>query len=86
MTKNTKNGLYYKDIIAEMKQTCANRGEEFQYDINQTRSRFKRCVRFCRKAALTTKMSSGIKRFQEEREFGPLFQKLYEVVYIMANC
>ena len=35
---------------------------------------------------MTIKTVSGIKQFQEEKEFGPWFQKLYQVVCTMDNC
>ena len=35
---------------------------------------------------MTIKTSSGIKKFQEEKEFGPWFEKLYEVVCTMTHC
>ena len=84
-TKNVKNGVYYDQVITELKKRFEERDEEFTYNVPQTGSKFKRCVRICRKAALTIKTASGIKRFQEEKEFGPWFQKLYEVVCTMDN-
>ena len=85
-TKNVKNGVYYDQVITELKKRFEERDEEFTYNVPQTESKFKRCVRICRKAALTIKTASGIKRFQEEKEFGPWFQKLYKVVCTMDNC
>ena len=85
-TKNVKNGIYYTEVIHELTERCKDRGEDFMYDVAQTRSKFKRCVSLCRNAALTIKTASGIKRFQEEKEFGPWFQKLYQVVCTMDNC
>ena len=35
---------------------------------------------------MTIKTASGIKKFQEEKEFGSWFQKLYELVCTMDNC
>ena len=85
-TKNVKNGVYYDQVITELKKRFEERDEEFTYNVPQTRSKFKRCVSICRKAALTIKTASGIKRFQEEKEFGPWFQKLCEAVCTMDNC
>ena len=85
-TKNAKNGVYYDQVITELKKRFEERDKEFTYNVPQTRSKFKRCVSICRKAALTIKTASGIKRFQEEKEFGPWFQKLYEVVCTMDSC
>ena len=85
-TKNVKNRLYYDQVITELKKRFEERDEEFTCNVPQTGSKFKRCVRICRKAALTIKTASGIKRFQEEKESGPWFQKLYEVVCTTDNC
>ena len=73
-------------VITELKKRFEDRDEEFTYNVPQTRSKFKRCVSICRKTVLTIKTLSGIKRFQEEKEFGLWFQKLYEVVCIIDNC
>ena len=40
----------------------------------------------CREAALKIKKSSGIKRFQEEKQFGSWFNKLFAVVKSMDSC
>ena len=61
-TKNTKNGIYYEQVITELRKKLEERGEEFNFDTQQTRSKFKRCVSLCKKAALTIKTASGIKR------------------------
>ena len=84
-TKNVKNRLYYDQVITELKKRFEERDEEFTYNVPQTRSKFKRCVSICRKAALTIKTASGIKRFQEEKEFGfKNFAKLF-VPWTIAN-
>ena len=84
-TKNVKNGVYYDQVITELKKRFEQRDEEFTYNAPQTRSKFKRCVSICRKAALTIKTASGIKRFQEEKEFGfKNFAKLF-VPWTIAN-
>ena len=84
-TKNVKNGVYYDQVITELKKRFEERDEEFTYNVPQTGSKFKRCVRICRKAALTIKTASGIKRFQEEKEFGfKNFAKLF-VPWTIAN-
>ena len=73
-------------MITELKKRFEERDEEFTYNVPQTGSKFKRWVGICRKAALTIKTASWIKRFQKEKEPGPWFQKLYEVVCTTDNC
>ena len=38
--------------VKEIQERCAERGEEFPYDVNQTRQKFCRCVQACHSAAL----------------------------------
>ena len=85
-TKNAKNGVHFDQVITEYKKRFEERDEEFTYNSPQTRTKFKRYVSICREAALAIKTASGIKRFQEEKEFGPWFQKLYKVACTMDNC
>ena len=84
-TKNTKNAICYEQVIAELKKRLEER-EVFNFNTKKTRSKLKRCVSLCRKADLTIKTSSGIKRFQEQKYFGSWFQKLFQVVCTMDNC
>ena len=84
--KNVKNSEYYKLVIEELKQRCEQRGTEFGYDVVQTRQKFKRCVTSSREAALKIKTASGIQRFQEDKEFGTWFNKLFAVVKSMDSC
>ena len=65
--KNVKNGQYYAEVRKEIETRCVNRGEGFKYNVNQCRSKFKRCQSLCRKALLFIKTKSGIKRFQDKR-------------------
>lgn len=84
--KNVKNSDYYKLVIEELKGRCELRGVEFPFDINQTRQKFKRCMTACREAALKIKTASGIQRFQEDKNFGTWFNKLFAVVKSMDSC
>ena len=49
------------------------------------RSKFKKWISECKRAALTLKTGTGIKRFQVKR-YGSWFQKLYEVVKTRDSC
>ena len=85
-TKNVKNSEYYNKAILEVKERCKERNVVFSYDLKQTRDKFKRCVSSCREAALKIKTASGITRFQEEKQYGSWFNKLFAVVKSMDNC
>ena len=54
----------------ELQERLASRGEHFSLSVSQIRNKFKKCVAECKKAALTIKTATGIKRFQEEKKFG----------------
>ena len=50
--KNVKNSEYYYLVILELQERCLERNYDFNYDVKQTRDKFKRCVSSCREAAL----------------------------------
>ena len=85
-TKNTKNGQYMDCVVKELKERCADQGEVFPFDTNQTRQEICRCVVACRAATLKIKTSSGIKRFQELNDYGECFSKLVQYVATMDSC
>ena len=58
----------------------------FEYDVKQTREKFKRCTGICKDAAMKIKTASGITRFQEDKEYGTWFNKLFNVMKSTANC
>lgn len=85
-TKNQRNGELYGEILKEVKARASARGENFNFSVNQLRSKFKKCVCVCKQAALTQKTATGIKRFQEDQGFGKWFTALFEVVKTRESC
>lgn len=85
-TKFQQNGEIYGKIREELKQRCVARDESFCFTVEQLRSKFKKCVSECKRAALTIKTGTGIKRFQEDKNFGAWFQKLYDIVKTRDSC
>ena len=85
-TKNQRNGSIYEAILKELKSRASGRGENLAFSINQVRTKFKKCISICKKAALTIKTSTGIKRFQEERELVKWFNQLLPVVRTRDSC
>ncbi len=69
-----------------MKDRCAEREEEINFTVGQLRSKFKKCVEECKKAALTIKTASGIKRFQDEKGYGGWFNQLFALVRTRDSC
>ena len=84
--KNSKNSAYYEKVIKKLKGRCQARDEVFEYDVKQTREKFKRCIGICKDAAMKIKTASGITRFQEDKEYGTWFNKLFNVMKSTANC
>eukprot|EP00112_Aurelia_sp_Birch-Aquarium-sp1_P000882 Seg10852.1 transcript_id=Seg10852.1/GoldUCD/mRNA.D3Y31 product="hypothetical protein" protein_id=Seg10852.1/GoldUCD/D3Y31 len=52
----------------------------------QLRNKFKKAVAECKKAALTIKSATGIKRFQDENNYGPWFNQLFGLVKTRDSC
>ena len=79
-TKNSRNGMLYEKIIKQIITLCKERNKEYPYSLIQTRTKFKNCISLCKAAAMTMKTSSGIKRFQEDKNLGPWFNQLFPLV------
>ena len=84
--KNSKNSEYYEKVIKELKESCQALNEVFEYDVKQTRETFKRCIGICKDTAMKIKTASGDTRFQEDKEYGTWFNKLFNVMKSTANC
>ena len=82
--KNIENSQYYRKVIEELKERCSERGEQFPFNVQQTRQKFKRCNNICRDAAMKIKTSSGIKHFQQDKERESWFGKLLAILSSMA--
>ena len=83
---NSKYSEYYERVIRELKERCQARDEVFEYDVKQMREKFKRCIGICKDAAMKIKAASGITRFQEDKEYGTWFNKLFDVMKSTASC
>ena len=83
--KNSKNSEYYEKVIKELKERCQARDEVFEYDVERTREKFKRCIGICQDAAMKT-TASGITRFQEDKKYGTWFNKLFNVMKSTARA
>ena len=85
-TTRGRNSAIYDQVLKELQERLASRGEHFSLSVSQIRNKFKKCVAECKKAALTIKTATGIKRFQEEKKFGDWFQQLYSFVKTRDSC
>ena len=57
--KNSKNSEYYEKVIKELKERYQAHDEVFEYDVKQTREKFKHRSRICKDAAMKIKTLSG---------------------------
>jgi hypothetical protein len=85
-TKFQRNGLIYEQILQKLKARCVERNEEFNFSVNQLRSKFKKCVAECKKIALTIKTATGVQNFIRERGYGATFNHLYALVKTRDSC
>ena len=79
-TKNTRNGDLFKKVVEDSQKACQERGENFEFDVKQSRTKFKSCVSLCKTAAMTVKTATGIQRFQDDKNLGQWFNQLYPLV------
>lgn len=85
-TKFQRNSSIYEQILKKLKARCAERNEEFNFSVNQLRSKFKKLVGECKKVALTVKTASGIENFTRDRGYGVSFNNLYSLVKTRDSC
>lgn len=81
-TKNQKNGPIYESILQQLK----TRNESVPFSAVQLRNKFKKATAECKKVALTIKTASGIKRFQDEKNYGQWFNQLFALVKTRDSC
>ena len=85
-TKNKKNAEIYGRILVELRVRASERGEALSFTAVQMRTKFKKLISECKKAALTIKSATGIKRFQEDKGYGSWFDQLYPLVKTRDSC
>ena len=85
-TKFQHNGIIYEKILKELKKRSSDRGETIEFDVNQLRNKFKKCVGDCKKIALTIKTATGIKKIQREKGYGSWFDQLFAIVKTRDSC
>ena len=85
-TKNQKNGEIYGKVLDELKIRASSREENVPFTAVQLRNKFTKCVAECKKVALTIKTATGIKRFTDEKHYGPWFSQLFELIKTRDSC
>ena len=79
-TKNQKNSVIYERVLDELKIRANERDEKVLFSVVQLHNKFKKLIGECKKAALTIKSASGIKRFQDKKSYGKWFDQLFALV------
>ena len=85
-SKNQNNSIIYGEVLKKLTVRANERGEKILFNIQQVRTKFKRCVSDCKKAAMTIKTATGIKRFQNEKGYGKWFDLLFPLVKTRDSC
>ena len=85
-SRTASNAEVYEKVMKEMSTRCQERDESFQFTLDQTRNKFKKCMSICKSALLTLKTASGIKRFQDEKEYGKWFDTLLPSMKTRVSC
>ena len=85
-TKNQNNRVIYDEVLTKLKKRATVRGETITFNIQQTRSKFKRCISDCKQAAMTVKTATGIRRFQDDKGLGKWFGLLFPLVKSRDSC
>ena len=85
-TKYQQNGMLYDCILRDLKRRADARGDVVKFTVAQLRNKVKKCVSDCKKAVLTIKTATGVKRFQNERGFGVWFDHLFALIKTRESC
>ena len=85
-SKNQKNSEVYQKVLNELKKRTEARDEDFPFTVKQLRTKCKKVVGQCKKAALVMRTASGIKRFQDENGYGAWFNQLFALVKTRDSC
>ena len=80
------NAEVYRNIVKDMNSRCQERGKTFTLSVCQTRNKFKKLMSICKSALLTMKTASGIKRFQDDKQFGSWFNVLTQIMKSRPSC
>ena len=68
-TKNQQNGKVYEKVLNELKSRAERKGSSVPFTVAQVRTKFKKCMSECKKAALTNKTATEVKRFQDDKGY-----------------
>ena len=73
-------------MLQELKSRAEGKGNSVPFTVAQARTKFKKCISECKKAALKIKTATGVKRFQDEKNYGVWFDRLFKLVKTRDSC
>ena len=73
-------------MLKELKSRAGGKGNSVPFTVAQVRTKFKKCISECKKAALKIKTATGVKRFQDDKNYGVWFDRLFELVKTRDSC
>ena len=85
-SKNSRNNEVYSKLLKDMQEGFEARGHEVRFTVEQVRNKLKKLISECKKVALTVKTTTGVNRFQKEKNYGPWFPKLFALVKSRDSC
>ena len=85
-SKNSKNNDVYSKLLKDMQERFKARVHEVLFTVEQVRNKFKKLIGECKKVALTVKTATGVSRFQEKKNYGLWFPRLFALVKTRDSC
>ena len=87
-TKHQQNGkaYSYEKVLKELKSRAEGKGNSVPFTVAQVCTKFKKCTSECKKAALTIMTATGVKRFQDDKNYGVWFDRLFELIKTRDSC
>ena len=73
-------------MLNELKSREEGKGSSVPFTVVQVRAKFKKCISECKKAPLTIKTATGVKRFQDDKNYRVWFDRLLELVKTSDSC
>ena len=81
-----RNANVNHNFVKDMNSRCQERGKTFTLSLCQTRNKLKKLMSICKSALLTMKAASGIKRFQDDKQFGSWFHVPTQIMKSRLSC
>ena len=73
-------------MLNELKSRAEGKGSSVPFTVAQVRAKFKKGINECKKAALTIKTATKVKHFQDDKNYGVCFDRLFELVKTRDSC